>query len=654
LSLNQRTKDVDYAALGMLVIFSVVFRDDLAGVNDLLSILLICASVAFLWFGLTDRWSQGWKYRVVSAIILLGVIRLLSGLDNSRVYVGIFLLAYLFFSTKETKWARCLRCLSGMMSSAVLFTSFPAAFGIPMAILALVVFIGGLLSIWSEMTLDRSILWFAKRSFRKETAFLILFLAGVTAIGLRQAQVYSDRQFGVSGISYTLAPGGLRQLILSPQLAMRITFKEDPPMDPSQTYIRALALDSVSGFEWSVGRSRILKTIKVVGEDFKTLVALSPRHSQFTPVVDYGVSVSRSKEQTALGSARDNGVFSIADVGAAWKRYEVLSRLTSVHRMDLDDEKRLTQVDEETTQQLLDLALEIKGQEKTLEGFLQNLSKFYQNQGFAYTTSVHSQFTTPAQFLTNAKEGFCEHYAAASATLARLAGFPSRVVSGFLGGTWRASTRTLFVRDLDAHAWNEFWDHKTQRWTRYDAVNFLAPERISLGAASFLRAAGFDVPDDDDVNQSLLLADLMMSLTDFMGSLNSGISLKATETFVEYGEEIALIGAFGLTLSYVVLVRRRHQKFSRRPDLMLVNRLDDLIKESAWKRSSTESVYEWLLRLSTHYHQASTYLGQFAEAHSRYCHSRSSSAHDLKSMKECIARIKKLLREPEKSPVVKA
>src|SRR5205807_3979349 len=39
-----------------------------------------------------------------------------------------------------------------------------------------------------------------------------------------------------------------------------------------------------------------------------------------------------------------------------------------------------------------------------------------------------------SEFLFERRVGFCEHYAAAFATLARLAGIPSRVVVGYHGG----------------------------------------------------------------------------------------------------------------------------------------------------------------------------------------------------------------------------
>jgi transglutaminase-like putative cysteine protease len=58
-------------------------------------------------------------------------------------------------------------------------------------------------------------------------------------------------------------------------------------------------------------------------------------------------------------------------------------------------------------------------------------------------------------FLFEARTGFCEQFASAEVVLLRAAGIPTRLVTGFSGGTPRGSTREL--RAKDAHAWVEVW-----------------------------------------------------------------------------------------------------------------------------------------------------------------------------------------------------
>ncbi len=61
--------------------------------------------------------------------------------------------------------------------------------------------------------------------------------------------------------------------------------------------------------------------------------------------------------------------------------------------------------------------------------------------------------------------GHCELYAGAFTMLARTAGFPTRVVAGFSGGTWNGDY--MIVRNSNAHAWCEINDG-AGRWLRVD------------------------------------------------------------------------------------------------------------------------------------------------------------------------------------------
>jgi hypothetical protein len=87
--------------------------------------------------------------------------------------------------------------------------------------------------------------------------------------------------------------------------------------------------------------------------------------------------------------------------------------------------------------------------------------------------------TDLGSFLNDRKSGFCEHYAAASANLLRLAGFPARIAVGFLGGDWNPVNQKLVVRDSHAHAWVEVWDQDTQSWLRFDPTAAVAPDAMA-------------------------------------------------------------------------------------------------------------------------------------------------------------------------------
>ncbi len=64
--------------------------------------------------------------------------------------------------------------------------------------------------------------------------------------------------------------------------------------------------------------------------------------------------------------------------------------------------------------------------------------------------------------------GHCELFAGAFTLLARAAGYPARMVTGFHGGSWNAGSNHLSVRNSDAHAWCEIFDRGAQKWMRVD------------------------------------------------------------------------------------------------------------------------------------------------------------------------------------------
>jgi transglutaminase-like putative cysteine protease len=85
---------------------------------------------------------------------------------------------------------------------------------------------------------------------------------------------------------------------------------------------------------------------------------------------------------------------------------------------------------------------------------------------YRYTTDVEQPGADPLlDFLFETHAGYCQHFAGAAALLLRLAGVPTRVVTGFATGK-QTDADSYTVRDLDAHAWIEVY------FTDYGWVSF--------------------------------------------------------------------------------------------------------------------------------------------------------------------------------------
>jgi hypothetical protein len=83
--------------------------------------------------------------------------------------------------------------------------------------------------------------------------------------------------------------------------------------------------------------------------------------------------------------------------------------------------------------------------------------------------------------------GHCELFAGSFVLLARVSGYPARVVTGFKGGTWNAYSGSFTVRNSDAHAWAEIFDVATGAWLRVDPLEL--PAGVSEEAAAAAAAA---------------------------------------------------------------------------------------------------------------------------------------------------------------------
>ena len=77
--------------------------------------------------------------------------------------------------------------------------------------------------------------------------------------------------------------------------------------------------------------------------------------------------------------------------------------------------------------------------------------------------------------------GHCELFAGSLVLLARTAGLPARVVTGFRGGSWNAYSNNFTVRNSEAHAWAEIFDEVAGGWRRADP---LQPEGADQGAGA--------------------------------------------------------------------------------------------------------------------------------------------------------------------------
>lgn len=84
----------------------------------------------------------------------------------------------------------------------------------------------------------------------------------------------------------------------------------------------------------------------------------------------------------------------------------------------------------------------------------------YLRANFEYSLEVPSvpiDSEVADYFLFTLKRGYCDYYATSMAVLARAAGLPARLVTGYASGAYDARTAEYVVRQSDAHSWVEIY-----------------------------------------------------------------------------------------------------------------------------------------------------------------------------------------------------
>lgn len=88
--------------------------------------------------------------------------------------------------------------------------------------------------------------------------------------------------------------------------------------------------------------------------------------------------------------------------------------------------------------------------------------------------------------------GHCELFAGSLVLLARSAGIPSRVITGFRGGSWNAYSNNFTVRNSEAHAWTELFDEAAGGWRRVDPLQPESTEQAAGGTGPAAAVARVD------------------------------------------------------------------------------------------------------------------------------------------------------------------
>ena len=417
-----------------------------------------------------------------------------------------------------------------------------------------------------------------------------------------------DSRSGMTGLTDTMTPGNISNLIKSDALAFRVHF-DGPRPAYSRLYWRGPVMTEFDGgATWSVPPIAPPGGISYSRREGRVNYELTLEPHNKTWVFALDVPAEPPPGTYVLGDLEVRDRRPVAER----RRYEMSSYLDYRYGESASPVllKSMLKLDERRNPRTIALARKWAAEYPDKRRLLQQVFQFY-NREFTYTLEPPplDPRNPYDDFLFETKQGFCEHYAGSFALIMRAAGIPARVVTGYQGGEVNPVNNELIVRQADAHAWTEIW-LEGQGWLRVDPTAAVSPLRVEGGVNAALGPIG--------VIPTLVAADplgLLASIRDSWRAMNSQWdewvvgynSEKQRQFFMRWGAPsvdwqtlgvwlIAATFGLGSVISFALFIRDLPPR--REASLAAWERFCAKLGASGLARSPSEGPLDYLRRVT--------------------------------------------------------
>ncbi len=291
----------------------------------------------------------------------------------------------------------------------------------------------------------------------------------------------------ITGLSDYMQPGDIARLANDARIAFRVDFpNHDKPA--GIPYWRGLIFWNTDGREWHVGaRPRPAAQAHIPNQPGITQqITLMPHAQRWMFALDYPIAAP-ARTIFAAGSILES-----RSIVFRKTQYTVRSHLSgNPQDMSLDIETKTLQLPRRLSPRMVSLVREWQAKAPQPRDMVQTGLRYFHDNGFLYTLSP-GRYDGPdpmGDFLFDRKQGFCEHFASSFALLMRIAGIPSRLVAGYMGGEYNPYGGFMTVRQANAHVWVEVW-LPDEGWVRIDPTAALSSDQIETSVQNLLRTNG--------------------------------------------------------------------------------------------------------------------------------------------------------------------
>jgi|GEM_PF-6691812 len=428
-------------------------------------------------------------------------------------------------------------------------------------------------------------------SASKMKKVFIIFLGMISAIPVAsvlfvvfprsQAQLNSASfRKGVFGFSDSLDPGRFSELSEATGVVLRI-LNTPAEVNPEELYFRGSTLSQEKGLSWRKGKEK---------NQLRSAEAAQASRSQKVLVFDqlieeqgwlFAPELTHNLKPLELETVKvrnfGEGVFRTSSVEQRWARMEAVFSPESTATLDRSQFLSDSYVNF-TSNTLEAWVASLRNQPP--EKIYQQIQRYFLEQGFEYERSPQQGIDLEA-FLTQSKKGFCEHYAAATASLMRRAGVPTRLVIGYFGSTKSPFDDYWLVTKDRAHAWLEF-ENSAGRWQRADPTRGIPLSAAEMRSAAF-RGAWVYLRQSIDFLQYEWVEPLA-------GQLNFASLLPAGWEPEDFRKWSIVISILFLVSGILVLVKRERRRSQLRQEQIWIKKLDRWGQHRGLARKPTESM----------------------------------------------------------------
>lgn len=289
-----------------------------------------------------------------------------------------------------------------------------------------------------------------------------------------------------TGLSDSMAPGSIQALFMDDSPAFRAVFRTGLPRR-QDLYWRGPVLWNFDGRQWETSwmnrNNEAERTPEVGDAPYIYEVQLEPHERHWLFALDYPAlkppEAHRMTLDYQLLTRRALTQLTAYEVASDPDFVDTPELMSTMRRMALE-------LPEGFNPETRELMAQWRAETPSDADLVRRVLTHFNQEDFRYTLNppLLSRHSVD-EFLFETRSGFCEHYASTFAVMMRMAGIPSRVVTGYQGGWYNERGNYVLVRQSDAHAWAEVW-LPGSGWTRVDPTAAVAPSRVEQGALDAL------------------------------------------------------------------------------------------------------------------------------------------------------------------------